>query len=255
MIPNPILKVLFSMAVNEVRCLLMGGQACVFYGAAEFSRASDFAILADEENLIRLKRALAELQAEVIAVPPFEPGFLARGHAVHFRCRHPECAGLRVDVMSVMRGVDPFPALWERRTSLELADSTVCHLLAVPDLVRAKQTQRDKDLPMIRRLLEADYFAWRNDGGEEPHPGFWLREMRTASLMIEVAMEFPEAAERGIGMRPLLRLAIGGDAPGLEAALAWEEQEIRKADREYWQPLKQELEALRRERVRQGLAP
>ena len=31
----------------------MGGQACVFYGAAEFSRASDFAIVADAENLAR----------------------------------------------------------------------------------------------------------------------------------------------------------------------------------------------------------
>lgn len=44
MIPNPILKVLSSMAAHQVQCLLMGGQACVFYGAAEFSRDSDFAI-------------------------------------------------------------------------------------------------------------------------------------------------------------------------------------------------------------------
>ena len=29
----------------------MGGQACVFYGAAEFSRDTDFAILADAANL------------------------------------------------------------------------------------------------------------------------------------------------------------------------------------------------------------
>ena len=252
MIPNPILKVLSSMAAHQVRCLLMGGQACVFYGAAEFSRDSNFAILADEGNLARLKQALAELQAEVIAVPPFEVGFLARGHAVHFRCRHPDCAGLRVDVMSVMRGVDSFPALWERRTSLELADGTVCHLLSIPDLVRAKQTQRDKDWPMIRRLLEADFFAWRHGGGEEPHPEFWLREMRTAALLIEVAMEFPEAAERVLPVRPLLQFAASGKGPGLEDALELEEQEIRKKDRDYWLPLKNELESLRLERARQG---
>ena len=239
------------MAAHQVRCLLMGGQACVFYGAAEFSRDSDFAILADEGNLARLKQALGELQAEVIAVPPFDPGFLAKGHAVHFRCRHPECAGLRVDVMSVMRGVDAFPELWERRTSLELAEGTVCHLLSIPDLVLAKQTQRDKDWPMIRRLLEADYFAWRNASGEEPHPEFWLREMRTAGLLIEVAQEFPGAAERVLKVRPLVRLAASGDETGLEAALAEEEREIRKADRNYWLPLKKELEALRRERARQ----
>ncbi|MDB6003194.1 MAG: hypothetical protein JWR15_181 [Prosthecobacter sp.] len=78
----------------------MGGQACVFYGAAEFSRDSDFAILAEPSNLARLKAALAELQASVIAVPPFETVYLEKGHAVHFRCQHPECPGLRVDVMS-----------------------------------------------------------------------------------------------------------------------------------------------------------
>ena len=47
MTPSPIRKVLSSMRAHRVRALLMGGQACVFYGAAEFSRDTDFAILAD----------------------------------------------------------------------------------------------------------------------------------------------------------------------------------------------------------------
>jgi hypothetical protein len=50
----------------------MGGQACVFYGAAEFSRDTDLAILANSENLAKLNHALEDLQATVIAVPPFE---------------------------------------------------------------------------------------------------------------------------------------------------------------------------------------
>jgi hypothetical protein len=37
------------MRRHGVRCLLMGGQACVFYGAAEFSREVDFALLADPD--------------------------------------------------------------------------------------------------------------------------------------------------------------------------------------------------------------
>ncbi len=40
-------KVLSSIQKHRVRALLMGGQACVFYGAAEFSRDTDLAILAD----------------------------------------------------------------------------------------------------------------------------------------------------------------------------------------------------------------
>jgi hypothetical protein len=38
----------------------MGGQACVSYGAAEFSRDIDLAILADLDNLSRLRTALRE---------------------------------------------------------------------------------------------------------------------------------------------------------------------------------------------------
>jgi len=33
------------MREHRVLCLLMGGQACVFYGAAEFSRDTDLAVL------------------------------------------------------------------------------------------------------------------------------------------------------------------------------------------------------------------
>ena len=41
MIPNPIHKVLSTLSSHAVRHLLMGGQACVFYGAAEFSCDSE----------------------------------------------------------------------------------------------------------------------------------------------------------------------------------------------------------------------
>ena len=69
MIPNPIRKVLSSMRAHRVGALLMGGQACVFYGAAEFSRDTDFALLAEAANLTRLRRALNDLDAAVIAIP------------------------------------------------------------------------------------------------------------------------------------------------------------------------------------------
>jgi hypothetical protein len=58
----------------------MGGQACVLYGAAEFSRDIDLAIVAGSANLSRLRGALAELKADVIAVPPFELKYLRKGH-------------------------------------------------------------------------------------------------------------------------------------------------------------------------------
>src|SRR5881397_3790165 len=86
LIPNPISKVLSSMRSHRVRSLLMGGQACVFYGAAEFSRDTDFAILADAANLARLRKALTELRAQPIAVPPFELKYAQRIKATGCRC-------------------------------------------------------------------------------------------------------------------------------------------------------------------------
>ena len=100
MIPNPIRKVLSSIQKHRVRALLMGGQACVLYGAAEFSRDVDLAILADPRNLSRLGKTLADLKAELIAVPPFDHGYLRQGHAIHFRCMEPDVAGVRIDIMS-----------------------------------------------------------------------------------------------------------------------------------------------------------
>ena len=77
---SPTRIVLSSMREHGVRYLLMGGQACIVYGAAEFSRDTDIAILAEPDNLRRLQTALTALEARVIAIPPFEPRYLARGH-------------------------------------------------------------------------------------------------------------------------------------------------------------------------------
>ena len=185
----------------------MGGQACVFYGAAEFSRDTDLAVLAEPENLGRLETALNDLRAERIEVPPFEIDFLCRGHAVHFRCGHSDAAGLRIDVMSVMRGVAPFPELWKRRTVLADADGATYELLSLPDLVQAKKTQRDKDWPMLRRLVEADYLAGRTEATPE-RLRFWLRELRTPELLVELALRENSAARALVKTRPLLVHAL-----------------------------------------------
>ena len=66
MTPNPIRTVLSSIRKHQVQCLLMGGQACVLYGASEFSRDTDLAVFADAANLSRLQSALDVLQADVM---------------------------------------------------------------------------------------------------------------------------------------------------------------------------------------------
>jgi hypothetical protein len=221
----------------------------VLYGAAEFSRDVDFVILADGGNLSRLSRVVGELDAEVIAIPRFESKFLKRGHSIHFRCRHPEAAGLRLDVMAKMRGVEGFSKLWKRRVTVELPDGGRCDVVSLPDLVLAKKTQRDKDWPMIRRLVEAHYFQNRAKPSRADIL-FWLREMRTGNLLIEVARRNSEAARKATRLRPLLKQAVEADLESLEKALQEEELSEKERDRLHWLPLKAELEKLRHQMVR-----
>jgi hypothetical protein len=237
------------MRAHYVRALLMGGQACVFYGGAEFSRDIDLAVLAEAGNLARLRRALLELAAEPVAVPSLALRHLRTGHAVHFRCMAPGAGRLRVDVMSRMRGVDGFPKLWKRRTVLKLPDGTRYDLVSLPDLVRAKKTQRDKDWPMIRRLVEAHFFRHRGSPNRA-QVRFWLLELRTPELLLEVAQRFPGVCRRLCRQRPLLAQAASKRLAGVAEALRAEEALERLRDRDYWAPLKRELETMRHARAR-----
>jgi len=266
------------MKRNGTRTLLMGGHACVFCGAEEFSRVIDLLVLADSDSLDRVRSALDELHAEIIAIPPFDPTYLAKGHALHFRCKAPGVENLRVDIMATMRGVAGFEELWARRTTLFVKEAQMASsvpsapmadaaaprrgraafpassldvqvvqvdLLSLEDLVQAKKTQRDKDWPMIRRFLERSYF----DRPPSPGPGlvaFWLRELRTPELLCAVAEDYPEAAASLAQSRPAVTAAMQGGIKNVDACLATEEAEEPERDRIYWVPLKRELEALRR---------
>ena len=245
MIPNPIDKVLSTLSSHEVRHLLMGGQACVFYGAAEFSRDCDIVIVADDENLARLTSALEELQAECIAVPPLDWECLARGHALHFRCKHSDALNIRLDVMTKMRGCDDFDRLWQRRTTLQDDDGSVYELLGIEDLVKAKKTQRDKDWPMIRRLVDAHYEEFSDEPTDE-RVCFWLRESRSPDVLIAVAAEHPELLEDMIPERPLLVETLGASQTALRRELDREQSAEQEADELYWRPLVRELETMRR---------
>ncbi len=240
----------------------MGGQACVLYGAAEFSRDLDLALLPDPANMGRLREALDDLEAVVIAVPPFRLKHLDEGLAVHFRCARASVAGLRIDVMTRMRGLAPFPDLWQRRTTFDFGDESV-DVLSLPDLIAAKKTQKDRDWPMIRRLVDVHYTTYR-DAPTADRIAFWLRELRTPEFLVEAARlrggtggtaraGTLEAAAR---QRPLLTSATrdGLESGALARALRAEEDAERNADAEYWRPLREKLSRLRQEARRSAKA-
>lgn len=245
MIPTPIRQVLSTIQTNGVQALLMGGQACVFYGAAQVSKDVDLILLGQQENFSRLRAALGQLHAQRIAVPRFDPGLLARGHAVHFRCAAPGVQDLRLDLMTTLRDLPPFSVLWERRTVIAGDGGEEFHLLSIPDLVNAKKTQRTKDWPIIELLVAIHY----RENAATPRPDwieFWLQQARSPELLAELVGRFPKPARAQSPRRPLLDLAFSGESEALRAALDAEARAEQAKDRAYWAPLKAELEALRR---------
>ena len=245
MTPNPILKVLSTLNKYRVKYLLIGGQACIVYGAAEFSRDSDFVILSTSDNLARLRAALKAMKAARIYVPTLEAKYLERGHACHFRCGTGDIKGLRIDIMSKLRSCDAFDVLWQRRKKLSLKTGVTLNIIGLEDLVQSKKTQRDKDWLMLKRLVDNDIILKKYKATVN-RIKWWLSECRDSDVLIELTRRYPSLAKETVKNRPLVSLAIRKDKRRLLAKLNLEESKEREKDTAYWNPLKKELELLRR---------
>lgn len=248
---SPILRVLSTFRKEKVKSLLIGGQACIVYGAAEFSRDSDFVVLASGGNLSALNRALKLLKAAPVYFPDLSLHALLKGHAVHFRCGAPGVRDLRVDIMAKLKGCAPFPELWSRRNSVKVPGLGAINIIALEDLVQSKKTQRDKDWLMLGRLVENDVFT-HNGAGPASRVRWWLIESRAPETLASLCAAHPEQARKVMALRPLLREAVNGNLKRLSALLKKEETAERVKDTVYWAPLKKELERLRLSRERRG---
>jgi hypothetical protein len=141
--PNPIARALSTFSKYKVKSLLIGGQACILYGAAEFSRDVDLAVLVSPGNIAKIKKALEELDAENIYVPDLSAEALIRGHACHFRFPKSDPKGFRIDIIAKMRGVASFPIVWRNRNEVQLPEIGKIAVMGLEDLVRSKKTQRE----------------------------------------------------------------------------------------------------------------
>jgi len=249
MILSPIVRVLSAFRRYRVRALLIGGQAAILYGGAEFSRDVDFIVLVSSDNLRRLRSALRALDARRVFYPKLGIQPLLKGHACHFRCRGGVVDQLRVDVLGTLRGVASFEQLWQRRRQIAVPGAGELAVLSLPDLIIAKKTQRDKDWAMIRRLVEADMAAHAGTRSRR-RLAFWMLECRTPALLAELARRRPSLARDLSCQRPLLAHARRGPFGMVEKLLRAEETAHREEDRRYWAPLREELQALRAARRR-----
>ncbi len=133
--------------------------------------------------------------------------------------------------------------------TLQDSDGTTYEILGIEDLVQAKKTQRDKDWPMIRRLVDAHYDEFK-DRATEDRIRFWLRESRTPAVLISLAASHPDIFREVLPRRELLSEALAASESALHQRLQIEQAREQEEDESYWRPLKRELEALRRAKRR-----
>ena len=112
--------------------------------------------------------------------------------------------------------------------------------------MQAKKTQRSKDWPVIELLITIHYREHAHAASDD-RVDFWLREARTPELLVELCQRFPTQAAELTACRPLIRLAIESSLDDLRAALDAEVRAEQARDRDYWEPLRRELEQFRRE--------
>lgn len=74
---------------------------------------------------------------------------------------------------------------------------------------------------------------------------FWIYELRTPELLLELGQTQMGVCRRRITKRALPQHTAAGDAAKLVQAPAAEEGDTREQDRVYWLPLRAELEKLR----------
>lgn len=257
--PSTVDRILSVFGQHNVQYLLMGGQACVIYGGAEFSRDTGLALLADAANMEHVTAALLELKASIVAVPPYNPDYLKKGHAIHFVCA--AAGNTRLDLMARRRNVPDFRECWHRRSTLTLPCAGDVNVMGLEDLVACKKTQREKDWPMITRLVDVNYVS-AVEGDLEITPAqsqFWLRELRTPDLLLDCVRRVPEMAEQVAYTRPATAAAadaaFNAAAPHrIQELLDAEQRRERAADVIYWAPLRAELESLRHAAARGELA-
>jgi hypothetical protein len=125
-----------------------------------------------------------------------------------------------------------------------LRSGETIEVIGLRDLVQSKKTQRDKDWLMLKRLVENDIIL-NKDNPSGDRLTWWFYECRDADTLVDMAARYPKIAARCARKRALLHSAIASDTHKLGPQIHQEEVAERQKDKEYWEPLKKELEALR----------
>jgi hypothetical protein len=230
-----------------VRYLLISGQACVLYGASQFTEDIDFWIQPKQQNFHAFLRAMAELKASVYKLtPPITQAYIRKGHGFHFRAE----SDWYIDVMGKPPRVGDFRRALRkaRKISTEWGMLTV---VAQEDLVLLKRTNRPGDYETISNLV-------RQRLSEEPGSrvlGWALSNTFDVADLVDYVLQAAGKLEKWPS-RPAIRALL----PLREGQTHIQEKKIRSAadhllkemaelqekGRRYWKPIIADLKRLQR---------
>lgn len=141
------------MSAHEVRAVVVGGEAVIFYGHIRVTGDIDILYDRSPENADRLFGALNEFWSGVI--PELEDSRKLEKPGVIFQFGVPPH---RIDLLNQIDGVD-FEAVWSGRTEVELQsgeDRINVSYIGLEELIQNKEASaRPKDLEDLPFLREA----------------------------------------------------------------------------------------------------
>ncbi len=235
---------------EDVRYLVISGQACILYGASQFTEDVDLWIQPASSNLLSFLRAMARVKARVYKLtPPIRMNYVRKGHGFHFRIGR----DLFLDVMGRPPRVGEFLDAFSRAREFK-TDWGTLRVSAPEDLVLLKRTNRPGDYEAISNLVRLRALEDKEDAAVLR----WalLNTFDIADL-VEFALRAADKLSRWPS-RPALRAllpvtAASGLLPDRRIRraaqlLAVEMGEAQERGRRYWGPIVSELKKLQRSR-------
>jgi hypothetical protein len=198
-----------------MRAILSSGQAVVMHRLAIMSKDGDWILREDDGALDHVLGVLVERGARYRFGAPLDVRWMSGGWSAHFEFRA-EALRVRTDFVTRPPRIprDALQALWaeadRRRDPIQFVDAGT--------LGELKKTNREKDYAVIGELARLI---------EDPLGQILLS--RSARDLLELGRSFPEAWERALEERPLLRSVAGGREE-LEAALDAERRALMHAN-------------------------
>lgn len=239
---------------HGVDWLLISGQATILYGAATFSEDIDVWVEPSQENLSRCALALRSVGALYYKLTPtLTAEYAARHHGFHFTL--PEQGGAMASFLDLMGRPPRVGAFAEARARARVFETEWGPLptVAIVDLVELKKTQRPRDYPIISRLAVARV-EQAGAGRSDEELGWAFDNVFTLSEFRRLLQAAPEADRvlptGSIAKRAASAQKVYGDLdPELEDELEeWFDARmapLRRADRQFWRAVIDELRQLR----------